>query len=631
MFLSLKNKIQKNQKYFAIFLIAALLNLQITPVALAEHSSNHDVENKKRDSKKLSKEEFAKAQALGELRDLVLNFPTADPAANGNKSESAPVDDAQNISFDLKILKAADDNQDPVSEINFASLNQEQASTDPESFSLSESEDDAFNLEITVLNVHSHPVAGEYWDVDFTTKGIADLAITPADQATIDDMQFASLFCGEEDRTAGAQILPGDIIFYPNWSCDNIATVSHFTLATGKHHLIFDFGGETSEAFNASVVWDGGGSNAKWSTAANWAGDIAPSTTDVAVFDGTCSSNCSPTMDVNVNVLGISITSGYSATITQQSRVRVTVGSSGYSQAGGAFVGGDNKFSVNGSFTLSGGTFTPPDASYFITDNTVGIAASSTLSYWNIAGDFTFTGGTINGANKLLSFSGSIGTVFTCSGDFNSTTNISKVLIGKIVASGNLFNLVSGCTLTASMLSGGDIGSVSGSGAWFSTGTVTIAGTFNTASHYASYYNWDSGTGTTTVTGTINFTVQQLSGWKSGPLIISGGGTVNMNGPTDLVDYGTAIEAQIAGIDIVNGTLNATNFSNGQFLVTGSVNLESASSTFNAPPVINMSIATSSFINYGTFNHNNGRVSYSSNARQTTFLGLNTFYDFTYS
>src|SRR3989344_8655722 len=111
MFLSLKNKIQKNQKYFAIFLIATLLNFQITPVALAEHSSNHDVENKKRDSKKLSKEEFAKAQALGELRDLVLNFPTADPAANGNKSESAPVDDAQNISFDLKILKAADDNQ----------------------------------------------------------------------------------------------------------------------------------------------------------------------------------------------------------------------------------------------------------------------------------------------------------------------------------------------------------------------------------------------------------------------------------------------------------------------------------------------------------------------------------------
>lgn len=41
------------------------------------------------------------------------------------------------------------------------------------------------NVEISVLNVHSHPVEGELWNIDFTTQGTADLTITPADQATV--------------------------------------------------------------------------------------------------------------------------------------------------------------------------------------------------------------------------------------------------------------------------------------------------------------------------------------------------------------------------------------------------------------------------------------------------------------
>ena len=45
-------------------------------------------------------------------------------------------------------------------------------------------------IEITVLNVHSYPVQGDLWNVDFTTVGTADLTIAPADQATIDEDQF---------------------------------------------------------------------------------------------------------------------------------------------------------------------------------------------------------------------------------------------------------------------------------------------------------------------------------------------------------------------------------------------------------------------------------------------------------
>src|SRR5262245_12819137 len=36
----------------------------------------------------------------------------------------------------------------------------------------------------------------------------------------------------------------------------------------------------------ATRVWDGGGANNQWATAANWVGDVAPATGDDLVFPG---------------------------------------------------------------------------------------------------------------------------------------------------------------------------------------------------------------------------------------------------------------------------------------------------------------------------------------------------------
>ena len=101
-------------------------------------------------------------------------------------------------------------------------------------------------IEINVLNVHSHPQQGQNWTVDFTTQGTADLKIIPNDQATISDDEFVSLSCGDEKRQP--QILAGDVIFYPNWSCDKTATVIHYTKKAGKHTLRFEFGLPGDEA-----------------------------------------------------------------------------------------------------------------------------------------------------------------------------------------------------------------------------------------------------------------------------------------------------------------------------------------------------------------------------------------------
>ena len=49
----------------------------------------------------------------------------------------------------------------------------------------------------------------------------------------------------------------------------------------------------TTSPFAATVTWDGGGTDSKWSTIANWSGDALPATSDDVVFDATSVDPCS--------------------------------------------------------------------------------------------------------------------------------------------------------------------------------------------------------------------------------------------------------------------------------------------------------------------------------------------------
>ena len=109
-------------------------------------------------------------------------------------------------------------------------------------------------IEINIINIHSHPQQGDNWTVDFTTQGKADLKIIPNDQATIDDDEFVSLSCG--DQVMNPEILAGDVISYPNWSCDKTATVIHNTKKAGNHTLRFEFGDQRAYAYNSSTTID---------------------------------------------------------------------------------------------------------------------------------------------------------------------------------------------------------------------------------------------------------------------------------------------------------------------------------------------------------------------------------------
>ncbi|HEX4923518.1 MAG TPA: Ig-like domain-containing protein, partial [Bdellovibrionales bacterium] len=174
-------------------------------------------------------------------------------------------------------------------------------------------------------------------------------------------------------------------------------------------------------------TWDGGGGNASWTTGANWHGNVAPNNTQIAIFDGTCSSNCSPTVNAAVLVDGLRMSSTYAGTITQAAGQIFQVGASGWTMAGGTFVGSGAAIDVGGHFNLIGGTFTS-------TSGTLSLAQNA-----NFTGTATFNHN--NGTTRL--FYSTSGT-FTPAGrsfhhvTFEKNTNAILTISGTLSVGGNL-------------------------------------------------------------------------------------------------------------------------------------------------------------------------------------------------
>jgi len=124
-----------------------------------------------------------------------------------------------------------------------------------------------------------------------------------------------------------------------------------------------------------------GGTDTNWNTAANWSGGQVPGSGQTVKFDNRCASNCNATINANANVAGITLASTYTGTLTQGTGNTITVGSSGWSQAGGTFSGGDSAITINGSYTLSGGTFTSTSGTLTMgTDTPSGDYTAATIS-----------------------------------------------------------------------------------------------------------------------------------------------------------------------------------------------------------------------------------------------------------
>jgi hypothetical protein len=129
-------------------------------------------------------------------------------------------------------------------------------------------------------------------------------------------------------------------------------------------------------------TWIGLGVDANWTTPANWYGGQAPGLSNVAIFDNNCISNCNPTIDAAISIRGVNLKSTYAGTVTQGAGNTITIGSSGWNQAGGFFSGGNSAVTMNGPFSLSGGTYT------------------ATSGTWTQSANFTISGSPIFNHNS---------------------------------------------------------------------------------------------------------------------------------------------------------------------------------------------------------------------------------------
>ncbi|MGB8647832.1 MAG: hypothetical protein WCF84_21540 [Anaerolineae bacterium] len=137
------------------------------------------------------------------------------------------------------------------------------------------------------------------------------------------------------------------------------ATISTVGVSAGVYDVaVTNPDGQVVTATNAITVglkvWGGGGSTNNWSEAGNWLPSGAPSTTDQATFNSTSVKNA--TVDVNPNVYGVNIATGYTGIISLGANTLTA--SKTYTQTTGTFNAGSGTLNVGADMAVTGGTFT---------------------------------------------------------------------------------------------------------------------------------------------------------------------------------------------------------------------------------------------------------------------------------
>lgn len=151
-------------------------------------------------------------------------------------------------------------------------------------------------------------------------------------------------------------------------------------------------------------TWTGAGVGNSWSTSGNWCGSVvsgacaggpAPGSSDTAVFNGNCTSNCSAEISAPTTVGNLELSTGFTGTVSQLTGQPLTV-STDYNQTAGTFTGSNAAITINGSMSLTGGSFTSTSATLKIGTYT---CTSKTL--------FTHTASsTFNANSGLVQFAG---------------------------------------------------------------------------------------------------------------------------------------------------------------------------------------------------------------------------------
>ena len=483
------------------------------------------------------------------------------------------------------------------------------------------------------------PVGAGIQFLKVTSQSIFTNVCSPVTVTTYDSLGNLTNPSSQADVTVSAT---GPVTLYANSNCTTAAGVSTIwsfsnstvfyakATAAGSITITASAAGYSSGKLTTTTAlsttspfgWTGAGGNADWTTAANWRGGVVPGGNDVAVFDTTCSSNCSPTINASIYLGGIYLGAGYTGTITQNPGQTIGLNSQGIHMEGGTFNGGNGDISIysDGTVVVNAGTFKATSANlvpYNFSSDTFTVAAGATFNANGGTVEYHGQGMTLgspvtfnnlklyNDSNLVISGTANVNGTLTI-----GTANQNSLTGGTINAKGNVnienkggyanTPLASATTIVVNGSSNQTINASAATLAWVPNltiastgGTVTMAGNLLVSGNYT-YTSGTMSFGTSTMTFSSNGYLQTqtatfgtptyknivVQSWGpsgdklqvTGNLSLSGGLTIDAtNGPTELAMTSSAYSLNITGALTLTGSTNgATLTKNGATLTKGS-------------------------------------------------------------
>lgn len=304
-------------------------------------------------------------------------------------------------------------------------------------------------------------------------------------------------------------------------------------------------------------TWNASG-NSNWNLASNWSPVGVPVVGDIAIFDATSNFNC--LIDVNIQIDSISMSAGYSGTVTQNTGITLQF-DAGANFQGGIFLGGNQAIEINESFTLDGTDFTSTSAMLSILDvdgmaqnvrilsgvfnhNNGEVLLNIVSNPTGVIGDFTFYDLSIIGQYRELDFYHDV----LVENDLQLTNTVGSIILDlhdTLTVQGNM--TYQGSNFPVTINSGpSDIGTLKFEGSTLSLNASHITGG-GSASLYVSGSNPQTiiGPSTPGLCPIPNIKIECNSLTMEGHLTLLGtnweylSGTLNYPNPFELVADGT--------------------------------------------------------------------------------------------
>lgn len=395
---------------------------------------------------------------------------------------------------------------------------------------------------------------------------------------------------------------------------------------TGDHSYISD----GLILHNASRFWVGGGASANWSATANtnWSATNAgsnnasvPTTTDDVTFNGSgTTANTSSIISATITILSLTISSGYTATMTHNALLTIA-----------------GNWTFGTSYTVAG---------------TQGVTISSGSSITSNGRTWTLPL-TFNGGNTTKTLIGDL----TVSGLF-STSNSSQT-INKTTS--EILRLNGGATINATTLGTADIiiggGTWTGAGGTSFTNNVTLTGTIiinGSTVQYGGGTLLNSGATATTTGSTLtlgtnctldtnginwnNITIANTLTTLTNNSLLTVNGTLLLNAQANVVFSGTSpftvgtlsnISTQATTITLKSGLTYTITTGLSSFLTRNgsSLSFTSSDSTLKANLTLNYGATCNCLANFTRINASGGRTINTFNGTVTNCNNINSFND----